>query len=62
MAMHRTAPDWEAMAQAGWDTVYASAKGIAANGERFVTAVPSLFGWECASVVWLRPTYRLTGP
>lgn len=60
--MRRTAPDWEAMVTAGWDAVYASAAGVAVNAERFVTVVPSLSGWDCPSMLWLRPTYRLTTP
>lgn len=60
--MCRTAPDWEAMAAAGWDAVYASAAGIAANAGRFVTLEPSLYGWECSSVLWLRPAYWLPTP
>ena len=40
--MHRTTPDWEAMAASGWDTVYVSAAGLTANAERFVIAEPSL--------------------
>ena len=60
--MCRTAPDWEAMAAADWDAVYASSAGLTANAERFVTMYPSLAGWDCASVLWLRPAYRLTAP
>ncbi|MFF3373589.1 hypothetical protein ACFYXF_11655 [Streptomyces sp. NPDC002680] len=60
--MHRTAPDREAMAAASWDAVYASAVGVEVNAERHVTVVPSLSGWDCPSVLWLRPTYRLATP
>ncbi|MFD7480787.1 hypothetical protein ACFV8Z_54390 [Streptomyces sp. NPDC059837] len=59
--MRGAAPDWEAMAAADWDAVYASEAGIAANAERHVTAGPSLAGWECTSLLWLRPAYRLPG-
>ncbi|MEX5709114.1 hypothetical protein AB1484_12585 [Parafrankia sp. FMc6] len=60
--MRSTAPNWEAMAMAvaGWDAVYASKAGLAANAERFLAVEPSLYGWECPSVLWLRPAYRLT--
>lgn len=60
--MRRTAPDWEAMAAAGWDAVYASEAGFAANAERHVMVDPSLAGWDCTSVLWLHPAYRLTTP
>lgn len=60
--MRRTAPDWEAMAASGWDAVYASIAGLTANAERWVTVEPSLSGWDCPSVLWLRPAYRLTTP
>ena len=60
--MRRTAPDWEAMAASGWDAVYASTAGLTANAERFVMVEPSLTGWDCPSVLWLRPAYRLTTP
>lgn len=58
--MHRTAPDWEAMAASDWDAVYVSTAGLAANEERFVMVEPSLAMWDCPSVLWLRPTYRLS--
>jgi hypothetical protein len=60
--MSRSAPDWEAMAASGWDAVYVSAAGLTANAERFVTREPSLHRWDCPSVLWLRPAYRLTTP
>ena len=60
--MRRAAPDWEAMAAAGWDAVYASAAGIAANEHRHPMAGPSLARWDCPSVLWLRPAYRLPTP
>jgi hypothetical protein len=58
--MHRTAPDWEAMAASGWDAVYVSTTGLAANEERWPICEPSLARWDCPSVLWLRPAYRLT--
>jgi hypothetical protein len=58
--MCRSAPDWEGMAGSGWDAVYVSAAGITANAGRFVLAEPSLAMWDCPSVLWLRPAYRLT--
>lgn len=58
--MHRTAPDWEAMAASDWDAVYVSTAGLAANGERWPMCEPSLARWDCSSVLWLRPAYRLT--
>ena len=60
--MRRTAPDWEAMAASGWDAVYVSTAGLTANAERFVMVEPSLAMWDCPSVLWLRPAYRLTTP
>jgi hypothetical protein len=48
------------MAASGWDAVYVSAAGLTANAERFVIAEPSLARWDCPSVLWLRPAYRLT--
>ncbi|MFC8728226.1 hypothetical protein [Streptomyces bacillaris] len=60
--MHRSTPDWEAMASAGWDAVYVSAAGLEANAERHVMTGPSLYGWDCPSVLWLRPAYRLIPP
>jgi hypothetical protein len=60
--MHRTAPDWEAMAASGWDAVYVSTAGLTANEKRMPTAEPSLARWDCPSVLWLRPAYRLTTP
>ncbi len=32
------------------------------NSERFVMVEPSLAGWDCPSVLWLRPAYRLIAP
>jgi hypothetical protein len=60
--MHRTAPDWEAMAASDWDAVYVSAAGLTANEERLPTVEPSLARWDCSSVLWLRPAYRLATP
>jgi len=60
--MRRTAPNWEAMAAAGWDAVYVSAVGLTANAERIPLFEPSLALWDCASVLWLRPAYQLTTP
>ncbi|ALO05607.1 hypothetical protein AQF52_8097 [Streptomyces venezuelae] len=58
--MYRSTPDWEAMASAGWDAVYVTDAGLTANADRHVIAEPSLHGWDCPSVLWLRPTYQLT--
>ncbi len=60
--MRHSAPDWEEMAASGWDAVYVSTAGVAANAERVVLAEPSLARWDCPSVLWLRPAYRLTTP
>jgi hypothetical protein len=60
--MHRTAPDWAATAASSWDAVYASVAGLTANAERIPTCEPSLARWDCSSVLWLRPAYRLTTP
>ncbi|MFF7986942.1 hypothetical protein ACFZDK_49050 [Streptomyces sp. NPDC007901] len=57
--MGLSAPDWEAMAAADWDAVYVSKDGFAANKDRYLGKEPSLAGWECASVLWLHPAYRL---
>ncbi len=62
--MRRTALDWEGYGKVrsrderGW----VSEDGITANGERLPIYEPSLSRWECSSVLWLRPTYRLTTP
>ena len=58
--MRRTAPDWAAMAASGWDAVYVSEAGLTANAERIPIYEPSLAQWDCPSVLWLRPAYRLT--
>jgi hypothetical protein len=60
--MVRTAPDWEAMAVSGWDAVYVSEAGLTASAERTPLFEPSLGRWDCPSVLWLRPAYRLTRP
>jgi hypothetical protein len=60
--MRRTAPDWEVMAASGWDAVYVSEAGLAANAGRPVMAEPSLHMWDCPTLLWLRPAYRLTTP
>lgn len=58
--LHGTAPDWEAMAKDGWDAVYVSEAGIAADGQRIPgIGRPSLAQWDCASVLWLNETFRL---
>ena len=57
--MRRSAPDWEGMAGSGWGAVYVSAAGITANAGRFVLKEPSLAMWDCPSVLWIRPAYRL---
>lgn len=50
--------DWEQMAQDGIDAVYLT------EGGQTHTRFPednrySLYGWDAASVLWLRPTYRV---
>lgn len=50
-------PNWLAMA-ADWDAVYLTDAGQWATrlppyGE------PNLYGWDCASVLWLRPAYTV---
>jgi hypothetical protein len=57
--MHRIAPNWEAMAESGWDAVYVSEAGITANAQRLPIGGPSLAQWDCSSVLWLHPTYWL---
>jgi hypothetical protein len=58
--MHLIAPDWEAMAAAGWDAVYVSEAGLTENAMRVPIGGASLALWDCASVLWMRPAYRLT--
>jgi hypothetical protein len=60
--MRRSAPDWEAMAAADWDAVYVSGAGLTANGTRVPMVEPALGRWDCPSILWLRPAYRLTTP
>jgi hypothetical protein len=48
------------MAAAGWDAVYVSVAGLTENAKRVPIAGPSLAMWDCASVLWLCPAYRLT--
>jgi hypothetical protein len=60
--MRRTAPNWETMAASGWDAVYVSTAGLMANEDRWPMVEPSLARWDCSSVLWLRPAYRLTTP
>lgn len=53
--------DWEQMAADGYDALYLTAYG------QGVTRIPedrslSLYGWDCASVLWIRPTYRVVVP
>jgi hypothetical protein len=60
--MRLSAPDWEAMAAAGWDAVYVSEAGLAANGMRVPMFEPALGRWDCPSLLWLRPAYRLAPP
>jgi hypothetical protein len=48
--------DWEHMAADGFDAVYLTDDG------QWETRMPedsnySLYGWDCASVLWLRPNY-----
>lgn len=57
--MRDTTPNWEALAGADWDAVYVSPAGIAANAERIPVLTSSLANWDSASVLWLRPAYRL---
>jgi len=58
--MRRTAPNWEGMAASGWDAVYASEAGLTATADRIPLLEPSLGRWDCPSLLWLRPAYRLT--
>lgn len=58
--MRSIAADWEAMAASNWDAVFASQAGITANAQRIPLGGPSLARWDCPSVLWLRPAYRLT--
>lgn len=50
--------DWERMALDWVDAVY-----LTGRGEHFTRfpddGGPSLYGWDCASVLWLCPTYRV---
>ena len=53
------APNWEALTAAGTDAVFVSAEGLAANEDRHPLTEPSLYGWDCPSVLWLSPAYQL---
>jgi hypothetical protein len=53
------APNWEALVVDGTDAVFVSAEGLAANEDRHILTDPSLYGWDCPSVLWLRGTYQL---
>lgn len=57
LAQHRY-PDWHALARDGWDAVYLTDQGqwetrLPPYGE------PTLYGWDTASVLWLRPAYTV---
>lgn len=47
-------PDWLALAAAGWDAVYLTDKGQWAT---HMSHPLDLYGWDCASVLWLRPSF-----
>lgn len=49
-------PDWLALLGGGFDAVYLTAAGEAAT--RLSTPL-NLYGWDCATVLWLRPTYQV---
>ncbi|MCX5587608.1 hypothetical protein [Streptomyces erythrochromogenes] len=49
-------PDWAALA-ADWDAVYLTDDGQWAT--RLPYSGPDLYGWDVASVLWLRPRYSV---
>lgn len=48
-------PDWVALAEASWDAVFLTDGGQWAT--RLPQEGPDLYGWDCASVLWLRPAF-----
>ncbi|MFJ1708521.1 hypothetical protein [Kitasatospora sp. NPDC088346] len=53
-------PNWEAVADAGTDAVFVTRDGLRANtAEDRDLKHPRLDAWDSASVLWLRPAYRL---
>lgn len=53
--------DWERMAEDGWDAVYLTERG------QYETRFPedpgmSWYGWDVATVLWLRPSYKVVTP
>lgn len=56
----REYPDWARMAES-WDAVYLTDAG------QWATRLPprdepNLYGWDCASVLWLQPAYSVDVP
>lgn len=49
-------PDWAALAQ-DWDAVYLTDEGQWAT--RLPRTGPDLYSWDVATVLWLRPAYRV---
>lgn len=50
-------PDWPALAANGWDALY-----LTDNGQwetRLPPRGPNLYGWDVATVFWLRPAYTV---
>lgn len=50
-------PDWMAMAEASWDEVFLTDRGQWET--RLPPRGPNLYGWDCPSVLWLRPAYTV---
>lgn len=48
-------PDWVALAEASWDAVFLTDRGQWET--RLPPQGPDLYGWDCASVLWLRPAF-----
>ncbi|MFI8932549.1 hypothetical protein ACIG3E_33415 [Streptomyces sp. NPDC053474] len=51
-------PDWPRLAQ-DWDAVYLTANGASETARTPDGDEPHLEGWECETVVWLRPAYTV---
>lgn len=50
-------PDWPRLAADGWDAVYLTDEGQWAT--RLPDSGPDLYGWDMASVLWLRHAYTV---
>lgn len=54
----RQYPSWASIRDAGWDAIYLTDAGMMAT-RYTVDPDPNLYGWDCATVLWLRPAYTV---